>query len=196
MNIIKLVDSINDLHVKSILDWKENGIFLNEVGILRLIEKNHSFNYSLWHAEDRARREDKGYEFVYHAKREIDLCNQKRNNKMEEIDEWMYHEFSPESIISCPLNSETPGMIIDRLSIMALKLYHMQEQAERKSATVTHKNDCMDKVKIIIAQRTNLARCLIELLEDVQNRTRTFMVYHQFKMYNDPELNPELAGSD
>ncbi|MDX1836303.1 DUF4254 domain-containing protein [Legionella taurinensis] len=187
-----LVESIKELHHHRIIDWKQQGITTHEEGFLGLVEQNHAFNYQLWHAEDRARREDMGFEFVYKAKREIDYCNQQRNDRMEAMDQWLYQQLEPQAPDACPVHSETPGMMIDRLSILALKAYHMQEQTERSDADESHRQTCQRKLLIIHAQQLQLLSCLTQLLDDVKNKQRTFRVYHQFKMYNDPSLNPEI----
>ncbi|KTD76528.1 DUF4254 domain-containing protein [Legionella waltersii] len=183
---------ITDLHKQSIVHWKAQGVTYQKEAFLRLVEENHAFNFKLWHAEDRARREDMGFEFVYHAKREIDACNQQRNNRMEAMDEWLYMSLKPASPANCPVNSESPGMIIDRLSILSLKSYHMELQANRTEASDEHRANCAMKLEVIYQQLNQLSLCLKQLFDDVRTETRTFRVYHQFKMYNDPNLNPEL----
>jgi hypothetical protein len=95
----------------------------------------------------------------------------------------------------CPKNSETPGMIIDRLSILALKEFHMREEAERGDASEEHRANCAAKLARILHQRSDLTQSLTELIEAIIGRTRSFAVYYQFKMYNDPALNPQLYGS-
>lgn len=192
VNSLKLVNEIVGLQQESIIIWKEQGVQLSQQDLLKLVEENHAFNYQLWHAEDRARRDDLGHEMVYLAKREIDHCNQQRNNRMEAIDEWCAQQFKPVPHTDCPVHSETPGMIIDRLSIMALKAYHMKKQTLREDVDKRHTQQCLDKWQVIQAQRKQLMDCLIVLLNEIQAGSRTFRVYHQFKMYNDPALNPEL----
>jgi hypothetical protein len=96
----------------------------------------------------------------------------------------------PES--GCPFNSETPGMMIDRLSILALKRYHMQEEVGRSDATDVHHEKCRTKLDVISRQITDLSTALTDLLSEIQDGKRSFRVYFQFKMYNDTELNPEL----
>jgi hypothetical protein len=91
-----------------------------------------------------------------------------------------------------PKNSETPGMIIDRLSILALKEFHMREEAERSDASNEQRANCSAKLVRILHQRSDLTQCLGELIEATIVRTRSFSVYYQFKMYNDPALNPQL----
>ncbi|MBA2650455.1 MAG: DUF4254 domain-containing protein [Legionella sp.] len=186
------IQAILSLHHQSIITWKESGISLQHSDLHQLIEENHAFNYQLWHAEDKARRDDMGYEFVYHAKREIDFYNQQRNNRMESMDEWLFKQLKPESPANCPINSESPGMMIDRLSILSLKLYHMEIQAHRVDSNEEHKKKCTIKMDTIQQQLEQLALCLEQLLLEVANKTRSFRIYHQFKMYNDPMLNPEL----
>ncbi|KTD22778.1 Uncharacterised protein [Legionella lansingensis] len=189
-----LIDAtyIAKLQHDCILSWKTEGIRLIQQDFLALVEENHAFNYRLWHAEDRARREDMGFEFVYHAKREIDHCNQQRNNRMEAMDEWLFTHLEPGKPTDCPVHSETPGMMIDRLSILALKAYHMKLQVIREDVEDTHRKTCQRKWQTIIEQQSQLISCLAQLMTEVILKQRTFRVYHQFKMYNDPNLNPEL----
>lgn len=186
------VNAIALLHKESIITWKKSGVIFAQQNILALVEENHAFNYLLWHAEDRARREDMGAQYVYEAKREIDGFNQQRNNRMEAIDEWLYHHLSPATSSTCSIHSETPGMIIDRLSILSLKVYHMRLQILRDDVEPTHRETCQKKWTILTQQQSQLYQCLAELIEQITNKTRTYHVYHQFKMYNDPSLNPEL----
>ncbi len=186
---------IASLQRECIINWKKTDVKLQQKDFLKIVEENHAFNYQLWHAEDRARRDDLGFEFVYHAKREIDYCNQQRNNRMEAMDEWLFRQLQPASHVECPVHSETPGMMIDRLSIMALKAYHMALQIERPDVDAIHKKTCLNKLRTIEEQQMQLQDCLHQLLQDSNNKTRTFRVYHQFKMYNDPTLNPELYST-
>jgi hypothetical protein len=188
---IQIAD-ITNLHINCIINWKKNGVALLQDNFLKLVEENHAFNYQLWHAEDRARRDDGGFELIYHAKREIDHCNQQRNNRMEAMDEWLFVHLKPATNLDCPVHSETPGMMVDRLSIMSLKAYHMALQTHRTDVDETHHQTCLTKLKTIQQQQEQLTSCLEQLLQDISNKKRTFRVYHQFKMYNDPTLNPEL----
>ena len=196
MNLEPLwTEKITTLHDQRIVHWKNNGLVLECSDFYALVEKNHSWNFQLWLAEDRARRKDKGFEFVYNAKREIDRCNQQRNNVMEAIDEWLFKHFELNQDVDCPVHSETPGMIIDRLSIMALKLYHMHLQIERQDVGVEHRQLCENKYCTLKVQRAQLSQCLDIFLTEIKLKQRTFRIYRQFKMYNDPELNPELYTS-
>lgn len=160
-------------------------------GFLATVEQNHLENFCLWHEEDIARRDDLGAPRVLQAKRTIDGHNQRRNDLVEKLDLWLVRELKPVES-GCSFNSETPGMMIDRLSILALKEYHMNEEVQRTDATAEHRSKCMTKLNVIRQQITDLARALDDLLVQVQQRTRSFRVYFQFKMYNDADLNPQL----
>lgn len=188
----KLAEKIITLHDQRIVNWKMDGLVLEFSDFYALVEQNHSWNFQIWLTEDRARRQDKGFEFIYNAKREIDRCNQQRNNVMEAMDEWLFKQLAQNQNTHCPVHSETPGMIIDRLSILALKLYHMQLQVRRQDVDDEHRQLCETKYRILKIQRTELSQCLDILFTEVKLGQRTFRVYRQFKMYNDPKLNPEL----
>lgn len=192
MHYLDFPTYITKLHQTCLQLWKKDETFLREEGFFRLVEENHIFNFQLWNAEDRARREDRGHEFVYFAKREIDHCNQQRNNRMEAMDEWLFTALNPSSENTCPIHSETPGMMVDRLSILALKIFHMEIQVNRKDVDNLHKMKCQDKLIVLKNQQRQLQNCLHTLFEEIISQKRTFKVYHQFKMYNDPKLNPEL----
>ncbi|KTD51839.1 hypothetical protein Lqui_0683 [Legionella quinlivanii] len=186
------LDALFDLHEQSIIRWKAEALRFTQQDFFALVEENHAFNFQLWNAEDRARRDDQGYQYVYEAKREIDGFNQQRNNRMEAMDEWLYNNLSPSTSASCPVHSETPGMIIDRLSILALKTYHMDLQTRREDASEAHRQLCQRKLDTLHLQQQQLQQCLREFIEEIRAGSRTFRVYHQFKMYNDPTLNPFL----
>jgi|SRR5688572_6930667 len=160
-------------------------------GFILLVQQNHLRNFQLWHEEDVARRDDLGFEAVYRAKRNIDRFNQERNNFVEEMDQAIVAALQPPAS-GCPRNSETPGMMIDRLSILALKEFHMHEETTREDASAEHRRKCGEKLARLRVQRSDLASCLADLLDDVIAGRRTFSVYFQFKMYNDPALNPQL----
>ena len=192
MVFLNYATNITALQHECIINWKKTGVQLIQKDFLGIVEENHAFNFQLWHAEDRARREDMGFEFVYRAKREIDHCNQQRNNRMEAMDEYLFIELHPAPPSTCDVHSETPGMMIDRLSILTLKAYHMALQVERVDVDSAHQQACRSKLHTIEEQKTQLQDCLHHYLEAIRNKTKTFRVYHQFKMYNDPTLNPQL----
>jgi hypothetical protein len=155
------------------------------------IERNHRMNFDLWHAEDAARRDDQGPASVRDAKRTIDRCNQSRNDAIEQFDVWLLGQLPP-ARAEAPFHSETPGMIVDRLSIMALKIYHMRIEAARNSATDEHRRKCAGKCAVLEEQHADLKRCLQSLLAELESGTRQCKLYRQFKMYNDATLNPQL----
>jgi hypothetical protein len=161
---------------------------------LRLVAENHLRNFQLWHEEDIARRDDLGSGRVRQAKRAIDRFNQERNNFIEKMDEVLVSELQPAES-GVPRNSETPGMIIDRLSILALKEFHMHEETDRSDVSAEHIANCSAKLARIRLQRSDLIQSLAELVAEVSAGRRTFGVYYQFKMYNDPTLNPQLYGA-
>jgi len=171
--------------------WHQTPPAASGEGFFRLLEENHLRNFSLWHEEDVARRDDLGFEAVFRAKRNIDRFNQERNNFAEDMDKAIVTALT-QAESGCPRNSETPGMMIDRLSILALKEFHMQEETVRAGASAEHREKCAEKLARIRRQRADLTACLGELLADVAAKRRTFSVYYQFKMYNDPALNPQL----
>lgn len=187
-------DEISALQATLTASWHEETPAAAGTGFLRLVQENHLRNFELWHEEDVARRDDLGSERVHQAKRAIDRFNQERNNFIEEMDKVLVATLQPRES-GVPRNSETPGMIIDRLSILALKEFHMHEQTAREDASEAHRATCAEKLARIVRQRADLTQSLGELLAEVSAGTRTFAVYYQFKMYNDPALNPQLYNA-
>ena len=189
------IDNIDQLvcyQDQTTADWHDSDITLPKDNWPAAVMCNHAENYQLWHQEDKARREDMGFEYIYHAKRAIDGHNQKRNNQMEIMDTLLFDHFQLDHQSTLPMHSETPGMMIDRLSIMSLKLYHMQLQADRQDASDEHRQTCQDKCTVLTLQRTDLKNCLSTLFDDLKNKRKTFRLYKQMKMYNDKTLNPQL----
>lgn len=166
-----------------------------DLGVLRaLAASQHLANFRLWHVEDQARRTDVGPEVIADCKRRIDGLNQRRNDLIERVDACLVAlltPFIPEGA-AARHNTETVGMALDRLSIVALKIYHMDEQARRQDADAAHREACARKLAVLREQRDDLARAVLELLDDYARGLRRPKVYYQFKMYNDPALNPAL----
>jgi hypothetical protein len=159
------------------------------------IDVNHRSNCLLWKEEDKARRLDVPAAEIAASKRLIDQHNQKRNDAVEAIDEALLAELSGvEHAPGARLSSETAGAMIDRLSILALKIYHMREQTQRSDAGASHVEVCRARLQRLAAQRDDLATCLDQLLAEAGCGRAYFKVYRQFKMYNDPALNPYLYG--
>jgi hypothetical protein len=163
---------------------------------LRSVSRQHRANFDLWHIEDEARAPGITDAELAAVKRRIDQTNQRRNDLAEELDCALLGWLEPRGlpIRSAPLNSESPGLIIDRLSILALKIYHTREEAERTgiAAPPGHAIRNRDRLAILESQRADLAGCLDALWRETLAGTRQFKLYRQLKMYNDPSLNPAI----
>jgi hypothetical protein len=164
-------------------------------GPWRWIDANHRYNSLLWDEEDRARRTDVDAAEIAASKRLIDRHNQLRNDAVEAIDEAILAQLAPPADhAGARLSSETAGAMIDRLSILALKLFHMRRQTRRPDASTAHIDTCRARLQRLTAQRNDLACCLDQLLCEAQSGQAYFKVYRQYKMYNDPALNPYLSA--
>jgi len=160
--------------------------------IYEFIEANHFFNTKLWNEEDLARRKKVSDTEIANNKRAIDRFNQSRNDCIEKIDSFILISIPHLIEMRGKQNSETLGAMIDRLSILSLKILHMSLQTKRKDVEKIHVEICIEKLKILNMQRRDLSVSFDELLEDCLNGSRHFKQYKQFKMYNDPNLNPQL----
>src|SRR4051812_14132110 len=162
-------------------------------GLWHWMEANHYYNTMLWNEEDKARRTDVAASEIAGSKRLIDQYNQKRNDAVEAIDETILADLQKVALKPhARLNSETAGAMIDRLFLLALKIFHMHQQTERTNASDAHIETCRGKHQRLITQRGDLAYCLDRLLYEAAAGDAYFKVYRQFKMYNDPTLNPYL----
>lgn len=160
------------------------------------VERNHRYNRLLWEQEDQARRHDVPAHAIAENKRAIDRYNQGRNDAVEEMDEHLLRSLATiRSDPSSRLNSETAGAMIDRLSILSLKIFHMKKQTERRDVSETHTTQCRDRLRRLQEQRRDLQFCLDRLLQEARQGRAHFKVYRQYKMYNDPALNPYLYGA-
>lgn len=157
-----------------------------------VIFAQHFCNFTLWNLEDEARRRDVSDSVIAGVKRAIDRRNQRRNDLVEKVDEFLLRE------LPCPAptaeqHSETAGMMVDRLSILSLKIRHMGVYAA-KAKDKSLESECLAKREVLVAQRRDLQNCLRRLVEDFQAGRRFFKLYRQFKAYNDPRLNPTTRG--
>ncbi len=168
-----------------------------EEPIARLAAIIGRINTYQWHEEDRARDTDASDETIAAVKRSIDCSNQRRVDAIEELDAWLESAIRAVGVVpgaSAPLNSETPGSLVDRLSILVLKLYHMAQQAKRPDITAQQRARFASKLRALGEQKRDLTRCLDELMAAVLAGRRRFKTYRQFKMYNDPETNPYIKA--
>jgi len=166
---------------------------------LHTICKQHSFNFLLWHEEDIARSPTASDSEIAQVKRAIDGYNQNRNDWIEKVDDYLTLVIKRNNVPELPsarLNTETPGSAIDRLSIMSLRLYHLQEQLDREDVDQQHREKVTAKIQICRLQQRDLAQSLGQLLEDIFNGQKRHQTYRQCKMYNDPTLNPEIYQTE
>ena len=148
-----------------------------------------------WHLEDIIRDPHINPEEALSIKRRIDRSNQDRTDLVEEIDSHFRLQFSEvKPLPDARLNTESPAWAVDRLSILALKIYHMEEQTKRGDATEEHRNKCEAKLNVLLEQQTDLGTAIDQLLDDIAEGRKYMKVYRQMKTYNDPSTNPVLYG--
>jgi hypothetical protein len=146
-----------------------------------------------WHYEDIIRDPNIDPVAALTLKRKIDASNQERTDMVEYIDSYFLQKYAHAEVKStAKINSESPAWAIDRLSILALKIYHMNEEATRSEATQEHRDKCQEKLNVLLEQRSDLSTAIDDLLSDIENGNKFMKVYKQMKMYNDDDLNPVL----
>jgi hypothetical protein len=186
---------IVELQSTTVADWHRSPLDNSYEGLLGLVCQQHQFNYQLWHQEDIARSPDVSDAQIANVKRAIDRLNQLRNDWIERLDDWLTRTLDERQIqpmAGAKQNSETPGSIIDRLSILALRIYHLEEQLERADIDQEHFQKVQQRLAICRVQQSELATCLAELWEAITRGELRHRTYRQFKMYNDPTMNPYL----
>ena len=148
-----------------------------------------------WHLEDIIRKPDIDPVLALQIKRRIDISNQERTDRVENIDSYFQEKYNNVTLqIDSTLNTESPAWAIDRLSILVLKIYHMQLEVDREDAGLEHQVTCQKKLDILLQQQKDLSIAIDELLKGIAEGKKIMKVYRQMKMYNDSSLNPVLYG--
>lgn len=163
--------------------------------IAHLLYRKNWIDTVQWHYEDIIRDPNIEPTAALVLKRKIDASNQDRTDLVEYIDSYFLQKYqSVEKKPSATINTESPAWAIDRLSILALKVYHMKEEAERTDASQEHLAKCQEKLNVLLEQKKDLSTAIDQLLADIEAGNKYMKVYKQMKMYNDEELNPVLRG--
>ena len=184
--------SIKDYHEFDNVDQPINNPFPKDKFEHLLYLKNW-IDTVQWHYEDIIRDPNIDPVAALTLKRKIDASNQERTDMVEYIDSYFLQKYSNVAVKNgAKINSESPAWAFDRLSILALKIYHMNEEATRAEASQDHRDKCQAKLNILLEQRSDLSTAIEELLTDIENGDKFMKVYKQMKMYNDDELNPVL----
>ena len=183
---------IRDYHVKDSVDTPINNPYDRDSIENRLYLKCW-IDTVQWHFEDIIRDPHINPVEALQLKRRIDQSNQDRTDLVEQIDSYFRHTYSHvRPLPDATINTESPAWAVDRLSILALKIYHMREQTERTDATPEHIQRCNDKLSVLLEQQKDLSAAIDQLLDDIKAGRKYMKVYRQMKMYNDPSTNPVL----
>lgn len=186
--------SVNDYHVDNDVDTPINNPY-PQGSIENYLYLKNWIDTVQWHLEDIIRDPEIAPVEALAIKRRIDKSNQDRTDLVEMIDSYFltkYKDVTP--LNDATINTESPAWAIDRLSILALKIYHMKEQVERPEATDEHRAKCQAKLNVLLEQQVDLSTAIDQLLADIENGRKYMKVYKQMKMYNDPSTNPVLYG--
>ena len=184
--------AIADYHVKDDIDTPINNPYERESIENRLYLKCW-IDTVQWHFEDIIRDPHIDPIEALQLKRRIDRSNQDRTDLVEQIDSYFRQKYAEVNVLpDARINTESPAWAVDRLSILALKIYHMKEQAEREDATAEHRQKCQDKLHVLLEQQVDLGTAIDQLLEDIEAGRKYMKVYRKMKMYNDPSTNPVL----
>lgn len=184
--------SINNYHITDNVDEIEKNPY-EKNSLEQILYSKNWIDTVQWHLEDIIRDENINPVKALEIKRRIDASNQKRTDLVEYIDSWFLQQYKEvQSNDDAKINTETPAWAVDRLSILALKVYHMQIEATRESASDEHKKKCQEKLNVLLEQKKDLSLAIDQLLENIENGKVKIKTYKQMKMYNDEELNPIL----
>ncbi|NND95891.1 MAG: DUF4254 domain-containing protein [Pirellulaceae bacterium] len=198
------VTQLTQLQIDHVDRWHQAGDNVDATDVAdddfqHLVCQQHAFNYLLWHEEDKARSPTATDQQIAEVKRRIDQLNQQRNDTIEKIDDALAVKLAAGEIKcqdDATINTETPGSAIDRLSIMALRLYHYREQFDRDDVDQTHRETVLRRIDLCQQQHADLSCSLQELLNDLFAGRKIHKTYRQMKMYNDPSLNPAIYNRD
>ncbi len=184
--------AITDYHITDDVDTPINNPYDRESLENRLYLKCW-IDTVQWHLEDLIRDPHINPVEALSLKRRIDRSNQDRTDLVEQIDSYFLHQYSDVNVLpDARINTESPAWAIDRLSILALKIYHMREQVERTDTDAAHRDRCRYKLNILLEQQRDLSTAIDQLLEDIAAGVKYMKTYRQMKMYNDPSTNPVL----
>ena len=187
-------ESIGKYHQKDDVYQEFNNPYPKD-DIAHLLYRKNWIDTVQWHYEDIIRDPNIEPKAALDLKRKIDASNQDRTDLVEYIDGYFLNKYqSVEIKKNATINTESPAWAVDRLSILALKIYHMREEVERKDASKEHMLKCKSKLEVLLEQRKDLSTAIDQLLEDIAEGRKYMKVYKQMKMYNDEELNPILRG--
>lgn len=184
--------SIADYHLRDDVNTAAQNPF-KEGSLEWLLYAKNWIDTVQWHLEDIIRDENINPADALALKRRIDASNQERTDLVEYIDSWFYNKYRDiEAVEGAKINTETPAWAVDRLSILALKVFHMELESNRVSASDEHRKKCSDKLHVLLQQKKDLTEAIDRLLFDIENGHVMMRVYKQMKMYNDESLNPVL----
>ncbi len=193
------VAELTQLQIETVARWHHEPIRNPYQGIKQLVCAQHEFNFRLWHEEDTARSPTANDQEIANVKRAIDKLNQARNDMIEKVDDAITELLCQAGVMPAAdstINTETAGNAIDRLSIMALRLYHYREQFERDDIDAEQREKVNARILLCEQQHADLSHSLQQLLDDLFAGRKRHKTYRQMKMYNDPSLNPAIYGSD
>lgn len=186
--------AINDYHVTDNIETPINNPYKRDTIENRLYLKCW-IDTVQWHFEDIIRDPHIDPIEALNLKRRIDRSNQDRTDLVEQIDSYFRQKYNDVQVKDgAKINTESPAWAVDRLSILALKIYHMKEQVEREDVDKEHHDKCLSKLNVLLEQQADLSTAIDQLLEDIESGNKYMKVYKQMKMYNDPATNPILYG--
>lgn len=187
-------ESIERYHIKDDVYQSFSNPYPKE-GIEHLLYRKNWIDTVQWHYEDIIRDPTIRPDDALVLKRKIDASNQDRTDLVEFIDSYFLNKYrTVETKANATLNTESPAWAIDRLSILALKIYHMKLETDRSDASKEHTRKCKEKLAVLLEQKKDLSMAIDQLLVDIESGNKYMKVYKQMKMYNDEELNPILRG--